>query len=212
MPMKRRDKIQLLIFAVSAIGYFPFSEWVSTTRIGTAIFLWGQTVYLFPLMAAVLAIPVLSVGLVRKRTRRQASFFLMLSLVLAISCAVGIIAGQKLRTAGMRSFAERSQSLITAIEKYQRHHSAPPRSLHDLVPNYLPKMPSTGMMAYPQYHYYVGDEAKQRYGSNPWVLSVPTPSGGINFDEMLYFPNQNYPEKGYGGWLEQVGEWAYVHE
>lgn len=210
--MKRRDKIQLLIFAVSAIGYFPFSQWVSTTRVGTAIFLWGQTVYLFPLMAAVLATPVLSVRLIPKRTRRHAAFFLLLSLVLAISCTVGIIIGQKVRIAGMRSFAKRSQSLIAAIEKYQRNHSALPRSLQDLVPDYLPEVPSTGMMAYPGYRYYVGDEAKQRYAGNPWALSVFTPSGGINFDEMLYFPNQNYPKTGYGGSLQQVGEWAYVHE
>lgn len=171
-----------------------------------------QSVYLIPLMVAVLAAPVLSVRLVFKRTRRQAAFFLMLSLVLASSCAVGIIAGQKLRIAGMRSFAERSQSFIAAIKKYHRDHSAPPRSLHDLVPTYLPEVPSTGMMAYPYYGYCAGEEASQSYANNPWVLSVSTPSGLINFDEMLYFPNQDYPKRGYGGWLEPVGDWAYVHE
>jgi len=29
---------------------------------------------------------------------------------------------------------------------------------------------------------------------------------------MLYFPKKDYPEKGYGGSLERVGDWAYVHE
>ncbi len=29
---------------------------------------------------------------------------------------------------------------------------------------------------------------------------------------VLYFPNRNYPQHGYGGWLEPVGDWAYVHE
>ena len=114
--------------------------------------------------------------------------------------------------AGMRSFSQRSQSLINAINAYERDHSAPPGSLDDLVPDYLPAVPSTGMMAYPEYQYYTDDEAKEHYADNPWALSVFTPGGGINFDMMLYFPNQNYPDRGYGGGLERVGDWAYVHE
>lgn len=70
---------------------------------------------------------------------------------------------------------------------------------------------STGMAAYPQYEYHTGARAAQ-YDGNPWVLVVFTPSGGINFDEFLYFPLQNYPRSGYGGSLEQLGDWAYVHE
>jgi hypothetical protein len=46
-------------------------------------------------------------------------------------------------------------------------------------------------MPYPDYQYYVGTNAA-RYGSNPWVLVVHTPSGGINFDQFMYFPLQNY--------------------
>ncbi len=68
------------------------------------------------------------------------------------------------------------------------------------------------MMAYSQYRYLAGDETEKQYQGNPWILRVYTPSGGINFDEMLYFPNQNYPKQGYGGTLELVGDWAYLHE
>lgn len=67
------------------------------------------------------------------------------------------------------------------------------------------------MRAYPKFEYVAGEKAKS-YGDNPWVLYVFTPSGGINFDQFMYFPKQNYPKHGYGGWLERVGEWAYVHE
>lgn len=114
--------------------------------------------------------------------------------------------------AGMESFANRSQSLITAIHSYEQQHSRPPDSLNDLVPDYLPAIPETGMGAYPEFEYYSGPDAQERFGSNPWALQVQTPSGGINFDVILYFPNQNYPETGYGGSLQRIGFWAYVHE
>jgi hypothetical protein len=34
----------------------------------------------------------------------------------------------------------------------------------------------------------------------------------MNWDMFLYFPKQNYPKAGYGGWLERIEDWAYVHE
>jgi hypothetical protein len=43
------------------------------------------------------------------------------------------------------------------------------------------------------------------------VLLVSTLKGG-SFDRFLYFPLQNYPEDGYGGSLERIGDWAYLHE
>ena len=47
---------------------------------------------------------------------------------------------------------------------------------------------------------------------NPWVLYASVPSGVINFDEFLFLPNQNYPERDYGGRFQRLGRWAYYHE
>ena len=210
--MKRSDRIQLAIFAVSGLGYFPFSEWLSTTRIGTRFFLWGQMIYFLFLMAAILAIPVLVICLLSPRTRQPSFFYLLISAVFIPCCIVGIMLGKKTRTVGMESFAQRSQALINAIKNYELDNNSPPPSLNDLVPNYIPTVPSTGMMAYPEYRYHVGDETKEQYADNSWALSVLTPSGGINFDMMLYLPDHNYPPHAYGGWLETVGNWGYVHE
>jgi hypothetical protein len=210
--MTRRHRILLVLLAISGIGYFPFSQWISTTRIGTTYFLWGQLYYGLALMAAVVAIPILSVTIFFKRSRPHSVFFLFLSILFVPCCIAGIILGRKTRMAGMESCGQRARPLITAIEQYERDHSTPPDSLHDLVPDYLPNVPSTGMMAYPEFRYHSGNQAKEEYDGNPWALSIYTPSGGINFDMMLYFPNQNYPDRGYGGSLERLGDWAYVHE
>jgi hypothetical protein len=34
----------------------------------------------------------------------------------------------------------------------------------------------------------------------------------LNWDTFIYFPNQRYPDVGYGGWIERIDRWAYVHE
>ena len=209
----RRDSaLALFAFAISAIWYFPFSQWISTTPVGTSLFLWGEIIYALPLIAAVPGIPILVICLLFQRVRRRAAFLLVFAVLLIPCCVAGIVLGHKTRMVCMRAFAQRSQPLIGAIRKYELDHSMPPQSLNDLVPEYLPAVPSTGMMAYPEFRYHTGTEARDRFANNAWALSVATPSGGINFDMVLYFPEQNYPDRGYGGSLERVGDWAYVHE
>lgn len=212
LSMKRRELIQLVVFALSAIVYFPFSEWLSTTQGGTSLFLWGQMIYVLPLVASILAMPFLVFGLFFRDTRRRSCLYLLCIALFVPCCIFGVGLGDKARMAGMKSFVQRSQTLIRAIENYERDYSGPPQSLNDLVPDYIPAVPCTGMAAYPEYRYHTGDMAKQQYAGNSWVLTVFTPSGFLNFDMMLYFPNQNYPHHGYGGSLEPVGDWAYVHE
>jgi len=210
--MKHRGRFLLIVLAVSAIGFFPFSQWLSTTKVGTDFLLWCQALYIFAALASVLAFPVLIVRAIMPRTRHRSLFYLLLVVLLVPSCIAGIRLGYITRMAGMRSFAQRSQPLISAIKRFEKDQSIPPKKLQDLVPKYLAAVPTTGMMAYPRFEYHTGVEAQKKYAGNPWVLSVRTPSGGINFDQILYFPMQNYPMHGYSGSLERVADWAYVHE
>jgi hypothetical protein len=46
----------------------------------------------------------------------------------------------------------------------------------------------------------------------PWELRVPCSRGGLNWDVFFYWPGQRYPAKAYGGSIERLGDWAYVHE
>jgi len=210
--MKTKDHLFYALFAISAIGYFSFAEWMATARVGTMFFLWFSPFYVFPLLAALLALPVLLVRVCFQRDRTHALPWLLLSILYIPCFIVGTDLGDRVRISGWETFARRSQPLIHAIEQYADDHAVPPQALSDLVPDYLPEVPNTGMRAYPEFHYDTGDETRERFAENPWVLSVFTPSGAINFDQMLYFPKQNYPKVGYGGGLERIGDWAYVHE
>ncbi len=116
-----------------------------------------------------------------------------------------------IRMKAFHNFAERPMLLIPAIKQYVFDKGTPPKTLASLIPAYLAEIPSTGIGAYPNYQYITGDKAK-KWNNNSWVIYINTPIGMLNWDIFLYLPNQNYPEKGYGGVLERIGQWAYVHE
>lgn len=47
---------------------------------------------------------------------------------------------------------------------------------------------------------------------SPWELSIACSTGFLNWDVFFYWPSQQYPEHIYGGSVERMGRWAYVHE
>lgn len=171
--------------------------------------LWGSLFFVFPALLCTLLVPAALVGLLFKKTR---SFSLAIGLC-AISFAAAffksLTIAEEIRMRAFADLAERSKPLVQAIRTYEARNGTPPQSLDQLVPDLLPAIPTTGMGAYPEYQYLTNTT---NFDGNPWVLTVFTPSGGINFDQFMYFPLTNYPEKGYGGTLQKIGDWAYVHE
>jgi hypothetical protein len=154
---------------------------------------------------------VVSVPLLIFRRTRRAGF-------LALACALAHIVGQRAggswnteRNAYL-SVATRSKPLIAAVSAYEKEYGHPPDSLGQLVPRFIPEIPKTGISGCPEYELVTGEKASSYYMGNPWVLRIRPPQVGIGFDDFFYFPLQNYPKTGYGGWLERIGDWAYVHE
>jgi hypothetical protein len=123
---------------------------------------------------------------------------------------MGIKKAMAVRMDAFQRMGERLTPLVKAIEEYKQDQGEYPEDLESLVPSYIPELPATGMANYPEYTYIVGQEATE-YDGNPWVIVVYA-GFGMGFDTFMYFPLQNYPDSGYGGALERLGEWAYVHE
>jgi len=187
----------------------PTAEWIAVAPHGDEGVLWLVGLIFVPGLFAVPGFVAAVVGLAVRRFRRQ-------SLLLALSSAAYLVGlfystglGESVRMSAFHRLAERSRPLVAAIRAFEQQQGRPPESLQELVPEFLPFVPSTGMGAYPEYEYVAPATS---YDGNPWVIKVSTPSGGINFDQFLYFPLTNYPKTGYGGYLERVGAWAYVHE
>jgi hypothetical protein len=199
------------LWAVSPLLISPLAEYLIVGPVGTSYLIMLPGLLIFPAFGALaylLASPVL---LIPRDSRRQRLRRCGLCLVLVVCTIAGLRFAGSIRNEAFHRLAQHSNGLVTAIKNYERSHGAPPPSLNSLVPSFLDAIPDTGLAAYPDYQYFVGDVAR-RYEQNPWILVVPTPSGGINFDEFLYFPLQNYPQRGYGGRLQRMGDWAYVHE
>ncbi len=203
----------LRLLAICALPFVlsPLLQYLAVARYGSGIFLWFEMFIILPFLAALLALVIAPFLLFFRRLRPLAARSLIAAAVLAVAAFVGLRFGGRVRMAAFHSLAERSAPLVQAIRSYESRHGTPPADLAALVPQFLPSIPSTGMAAYPRFEYHVGEKAA-RYDGNPWVLVVFTPSGGINFDTFMYFPLQNYPKTGYGGSLERISDWAYVHE
>lgn len=186
-------------------------EWLAVSPLGFKAVIGIEFMTPIFLLVAGVGILVSPFFLFSKKYTRTALLSLLGSSACLISFVIGTIIGAHIRRDAFIGLADRSKPLIEAVKRYEQELGKPPESLEALVPNYLPQAPSTRLGAYPKYEYVSGDRAK-RYQGNPWVIYVFTPSGGINFDQFMYFPLQNYPKKGYGGTLERIGDWAYVHE
>jgi hypothetical protein len=162
-----------------------------------------------PLPFIVLSWPILLILLLFRRPRRVAVTLLLCGGLYFLVGFSLILIGPAIRTQAFEGLASRSTPLVTAITKFTEINQHPPNSLQELIPDYLKEIPGTGMPAYPTYEYSIDSS---NWHGNPWALYVHTPSGLINWDMFIYLPLQNYPERGFGGGLERISTWAYVHE
>ena len=206
---------QIGIAALAALGMngaIILIQWyvVSPIGFGGIFVLQAMLFGLFlPLIVIFLAVPVSLFFLPFRNFRRHAVTVLTCGLVYVLIGFPLVRLSFPVRMQGFERLASRSEPLVTALHKYVQEEGRPPVALQDLVPRYLPGIPKTGMPAYPEYRY---STETDWWDGNPWVLYVDCMSGFFNFDMFMYFPEQNYPKRGYGGFLERIGEWAYVHE
>ncbi len=222
MKIKSSKWVKLSIgLAASLLFYLPLPlatfcdiSWCGSEATSS----WVRLLFLFA-TAMILLLSLLGGGflgiicliqLILKRRNNFIIFAAAACLIHFVASVTALKLSTDIRQNGVRQFALRSHQLITAIHKYSDTYGHPPEKLENLVPDYLPAVPPTGMSAYPKYIYF--NSQSPTYKDNPWVLSVDFAEGPLDFSQLLFFPLQNYPEQGYGGWLEKIDDWALVHE
>lgn len=185
-----------------------YTPWAPASWVGWCL-MYADLAFVFCLFIAAGVVLVAPVLMLFRSRRRSALIHLGMAVLFALSFA----GGQLLRYVVWRHEVEcvtaRGEPLVRAVHAFEAKHGRPPESLDQLVPAYLPEVPPTGIGAFPDFRYITGKA--ESYDGNPWVLIVIPPIAA-GFDTLMYFPRQNYPATGYGGWLERVGDWAYVHE
>jgi len=195
---------------------FSYSGNTVIPQMGVQLLLFSiETLVMATFAIAFLGIPICLLLLVSKRLRPKYFRALLACLIAFIVVFPAFFIGWNIRMKAMEKVSGRSQPIIEAIHAFKKGNNRWPSTLDDLVPEFLADVPHTGLAAYPDYTYHSRTEGNEyifnREYNNPWVLVIYV-IHGFNFDKMLYFPDQDYPERGYGGWLERMGDWAYVHE
>jgi hypothetical protein len=112
-----------------------------------------------------------------------------------------ILTSLAMKFAAAGILADRSAPLLAAIQAYETSNGAPPATLDDLVPKYLPERPWTGSAFFPDYDY-------QRQGAS-WSLSIPL-SEIFKWDVLFYCPNRDCLKDMRSA--RMIGDWAFYNE
>ncbi len=190
----------------------PLAEWLSWR--GSFIHHIGLIVssgLTYVLALAVLALPGSLISLCIARHRRNAGWMLLCSPIAVACFFFGLQLSLPIKRHMLEKVMARAEPLIVAVRKFETANGKPPLHLFALVPNQIAAIPTPGIGTSPEFGYRLPKPGEEGEG-NPWMLIVHPPVAGIGFDVFIYLPKQNYPETGWGGYLERMGNWAYVHE
>jgi len=145
------------------------------------------------------------------RPRRRKLLWVALSLLIGAALIVpSLRVSSRARMLCIRQATARGGPLLHALERYREDHGVYPGSLDELQPDYLAEVPGTGMIAYPDFEYEPPGEAEPEAGG--YSLYVYCLLMWCGFDTLHYWPSQDYPEKMWGGVVERIDGWAYIHE
>ncbi|MBI2300441.1 MAG: hypothetical protein HYU66_16120 [Armatimonadetes bacterium] len=114
------------------------------------------------------------------------------------------------RMSAMAGVALRAEPVIGAIERFRKREHRPPGSLRQLVPNYLDKLPTSGLRSYPDFRPELAAEPSPGAPAAAWELVLPGPRGWFGEDVFCYRPDQNYPDYAHGGTVTRVDGWGYA--
>jgi hypothetical protein len=203
--------VKILILSIAVNGIDVMMQWITVSPWGKEGYLLIPMILTIPLIISLILIPASLTAAIFKRIRQKSLMWLYSSVIYFCIGLFLFKAGGFVRMHAFHELAERSTVLVEAIHHYDKDNGHPPKILTELVPRYIREIPKTGIGAYPEYDYELVTDPK-KWDENPWVLYVNTPIGMLNWDMFLYFPKQNYPQHGYGGYLERIKDWAYVHE
>jgi hypothetical protein len=196
--------VALLLNGLALVTQYARIDRPDNIRSGTSV---EQALQLLTLLPALGLGAVGFVMSLFRGSRRGGLGLLVCSAIWFITAAVAMGAVPDVRHRAIEQLIDRSAPLVAAIKDYESRHGAPPAELADLVPEHLSSIPSAVPGQNIEYEYYVGAKAEV-YAGNPWVLAVSIPRF-MGVDLLMYFPKQNYPERGYRGpTLRRIKDWA----
>lgn len=149
---------------VIALDWLPLTDWLPHAIASSLIF-WN----IIPLLISLLYFLILLVFLIFtlisfaiKKFKDIQKVKTAITLVLALTTMLSVVVSKRTsRKWAFSNLEKRSERLVESIKRYEKDLNRAPSSLNDLVPNYIPEVPSTKMSAYPSYEYEVLEKPKQ---------------------------------------------------
>jgi hypothetical protein len=178
--------------------------------------LWPLVMLTYLALGGASAVGAFLVSGAARRSRIGLSLMLLSGFALSV-CLVRPTLHARMRLAA--KVPARAAPVVEALERFRRDRGRYPVMLSTLVPDYLPRLPRTGLLGSPGFRYTRADP-EDDYGYGAWLarqgagydLSISCPVGFGNFDSMHYWPSGKYPTTAWGGVTERVDGWVYVHE
>lgn len=169
---------------------------------GGGLSLWGGADLLLILASVALAGAALVVGLLALPRKRwlTASASLALALVLLVSWAPTLWVAESLRPWALSGLTKRAQPVVQAVHEYVKQTGAAPKTLEELVPRYLDRLPG-GLPSVRMEQYRCPDAS--------WGLTIFVPSAAwLTHEELVYVASENYASCRHG--VKPVQNWLYV--
>lgn len=141
--------------------------------------------------AGMFAILLFLIALYSLDNRRPALKLILGCVIYLIVSIPTIILAENIRYSGFAQLAEHSRPLTDAINQFETEYGKPPESLQQLVSEFLPKVPQTGIGALPNYEYQVLTD-QRFFKGNQWFLRVEAQYAARSDSFLVYFPDQNY--------------------
>ena len=192
-------------------GLDIFANYFTLSEYGSPLLLWFSfLIAIIPMLIALCLFPLSFLGILFKRARKISLLILISGIIYVLVGFTCFYIGGRVYMYGFKKIAIHSRPLITAINSYDLKYGHPPEKLQDLVPEFLNKVPTTGIGENPEYKYRV--LSRDSSVIDRWRLDVTTPFRGIGWDEFYYYPSHNYPNIDSSGRYEKVEDWVYYHE
>ena len=216
---KTSSVIRLLAIALPLVYYFIMTfplrhisaSWISVTKYFSFIEFYY---FLLALFVLYFLLPISFVWAIIAFIRRKIywktigkCFFILIFSFLTLM--VGSREVQQFRHNTFEALTERSKPLINAIEKFNSDSGRYPESLVELVPAYQSEVPGTGIPLCPDYIY---SRANKETHYKKYEILIQCSGGNRKRDSFFYWPEGNYPEHIYGGRMDKINDWVYVHE
>lgn len=126
-------------------------------------------------------------------------------------CFIAARATFSLRYLAFACAAQRGEPIIVALAQYRAKTGTYPDSLDALIGEYLPAIPSTGLIGYPRFEYQ-NDRHNNRPFPGEYDLRIPCPMSLLNFDRFIYWPSEEYSALEEREAIKRLGNWVYLHE